>query len=78
MSKPAVATPQKENESLRCKIAAIKQNLVELQRLLQRNEAPAVMAATQQLTQSLHLPGILLPVVWWPEQILTECQKRTR
>ena len=24
MSKPAVATPQKENESLRCKIAALK------------------------------------------------------
>ena len=41
MSKAAVANLQKENESLKEQIAALKQNFVDLQRSLQRNQLPA-------------------------------------
>ena len=41
MSKAAVANLQKVNESLKEQIAALKQNFVDLQRSLQRNQLPA-------------------------------------
>ena len=53
MSKAAVASLQKENESLKEQIAALKQNFMDLQKLLQCNELPIASNGAHSTPSSL-------------------------
>lgn len=53
MSKAAVAGLQKENESLKEQIAALKQNFVVLQKSFQRNELPTASNGAHSTPSSL-------------------------
>lgn len=55
MSKAAVASLQKEKESLKEQIAALKQNFVNLQKSLQRDELPTASNGAHSTPSSLDL-----------------------